>query len=71
MRTATEYNFDIVCDDIVINVDALVEAVEKATSTPVFQDSYGDGVALVDGVSFNTFHDLAENFGLCAVDFTA
>lgn len=46
-----------------INTDKLISAITAATGETVFQDSYGDGVALVQGISYATYTDLAEAFG--------
>jgi len=47
-----------------INVPKLVAAVEDVAGSSVFQDSYGDGVALVKNVSYATYRELAQAFGL-------
>ena len=48
----------------------LVEAVEKTAGLAVLQDAYyGQGVALVDSVSYTTHRELAEAFGLSINDF--
>lgn len=54
-----------------LDTDALVAAVGDATGHPVFQDSYGSGVALVNNVSYATYQDLAESIGRNAWDFKA
>ena len=46
-----------------IDVDALCAAVEEVTGVTVFQDSYGNGVALVGGKSYATHKELAESIG--------
>ena len=46
-----------------IDTEALCAAVETATGHSVFQDSYGNGVALVDGKSYATHKDLAQSIG--------
>ena len=43
-----------------IDTVALALDVENALNTRVFQDSYGDGVALVHNASVATFDDLAQ-----------
>ena len=48
-----------------IDTQRLIDAIPKA----VYQDAYGDGVALVDGVSFATYHELAHFFGMKLEDF--
>lgn len=56
---------------IEIDVAALCESVTKKTGFPVFQDSYGNGVALVSGVSYATHQELAESIGKTYRDFAA
>lgn len=43
-----------------VDVYGLVYKINKVVS----RDDYGDGVALVDGKSYETFHELAEDFGI-------
>jgi len=45
-----------------IDTDALLSAVEAAAGVSVFQDSYGNGVALVQGTSYSTYRELADAF---------
>jgi hypothetical protein len=52
-----------------LDTDKLIAAVEKASGEAVFQDSYGDGVAMVKGTSYATYSDLAEAFNLEIEDF--
>lgn len=52
-----------------IDTDKLIAAVEAAAGKAVFQDSYGDGVALVKNESYPTYRALAEAFGLDLADF--
>jgi len=47
-----------------IDTAGLFSAVEKAAGQPAFQDSYGEGVAMVDGISYATYRDLAEAFDI-------
>ena len=54
-----------------IDTDKLVSAVETAAGEPVFQDSYGNGVALVKNVSYATYRELADKFGLDIDNFHA
>ena len=54
-----------------IDTDALCLAVEKEFGHAVFQDSYGGGIALVDGVSFATYAELADSIGKTVADFRA
>lgn len=54
-----------------IDTDSLISAVEAAAGVPVFQDSYGAGVALVKGVSYSTYRELAEAFDLDIDNFHA
>jgi hypothetical protein len=63
-----EWN-EALMEEINIDTEALVEAVDAKTKHAIFEDSYGDGIALVDGVSYKTYHDLAAAFGLDAADF--
>ena len=46
-----------------IDADGLCKAVEAATGLSVFLDSYGNGVALVDGKSYATHAALAASIG--------
>ena len=48
-----------------IDTESLINAIPQA----VYQDAYGDGIALVDGVSFATYRELAHFFGLKLEDF--
>lgn len=52
-----------------INTDALIAAVEAVAGESVFQDSYGNGVALVKNVSYGSYRELAEAFDLDIDDF--
>lgn len=54
-----------------IDADALCDAVTQATGYAVFQDSYGSGVALVDGKSYATHQDLAASIGRDIAEFIA
>ena len=54
-----------------IDTDAICAAVEQSTGKTVFQDGYGAGVALVDGVSYATYNDLAALAGKSAAHFSA
>ena len=54
-----------------IDVDALCDSVTQATGHDVFQDSYGNGVALVDGKSYATHKDLADSIGRHIAEFFA
>lgn len=47
-----------------LDTDKLIAAVEEKAGEPVFQDSYGDGIAWVKGDSYATYRALAEAFGL-------
>lgn len=47
----------------------LCDAVSKETGFTVFQDSYGDGVALVNNISYATYQELAGLIGKNASDF--
>lgn len=54
-----------------IDTDRLVSAVEAAAGESVFQDSYGNGIALVKGESYSTYHELADAFALDIDQFHA
>lgn len=54
-----------------IDTDKLVSAVESAAGEAVFQDSYGNGIALVKGESYTTYRELADAFGLDIDNFHA
>ena len=54
-----------------IDVEKLTAAVEAASGQAVFQDNYGDGVALVAGNSYATYRELAKAFDLDIDDFEA
>lgn len=65
---AIEWNQELL-EEIEIDTEALLAAcVERADKT-IFQDSYGNGIALYDGESFSTWHALAARFGLDAAKF--
>lgn len=54
-----------------VDVDKLVRAVADALGTAVFQDSYGRGVAMVNGESVMEYADLARMGGFDISDFRA
>lgn len=54
-----------------IDMDKLCDAVAHAAGQAVFQDSYGNGVALVAGQSYATHREMAEAFGLSLGDYYA
>lgn len=54
-----------------IDTDALCAAVEQATGKAVFQDSYGAGIALVDGASYASHAELAALIGKSVSNFAA
>lgn len=56
---------------IEIDTDALCEAVSKETGYAVFQDSYGNGVALIDNASYDNWQQVAESIGKNCWDFRA
>lgn len=68
-EVAAQFGDDAVA--VEIDTNALCEAVEQATGKSVFQDSYGSGVALVDGVSYATHQDMAALIGKSVADFVA
>lgn len=47
-----------------IDTDKLLAAVESAAGVSVFQDSYGDGVAVVNQTSYPTYRDLSAAFDI-------
>ena len=47
-----------------IDTAGLFSAVEKAAGQPAFQDSYGEGVAMVDGISYATYREMAYAFDI-------
>ena len=61
-----EYNTELMCE-ISIDVDAIEARI--AEHAPIFEDAYGDGVALVNAVSYATYHELAGAFNLDIFDF--
>ena len=63
-----EWN-ETLLEEIEIDIESLVSAVDAKTEHVIFEDSYGDGVALVAGVSYQSYHSLADAFGLDALDF--
>lgn len=65
---AREWN-ETMLEEIDIDIESLIKAVDAKTSHCIFEDSYGDGVALIDGKSYRTYHELAAAFGLDASDF--
>ena len=64
-----EYGDDATATEI--DTDALCAAVEKQTGHAVFQDSYGNGVALVNGISYENYQQLARAIGKNSWDFSA
>lgn len=56
---------------IKIDTDALCAAAGKHFNAAVFQDSYGSGVALIDGTSFFSYTELANAIGRRVWDFKA
>ena len=54
-----------------IDTDKLADAVQPKAGESVFQDSYGNGVALVKGESYTTHRELADAFGLDIDNFHA
>ena len=56
---------------IEINIEALCIAVSNDKNMIVFQDSYGSGIALVDGISYLTYQELAQSIGKNCWDFQA
>ncbi len=51
-----------------VDVDKLVAAVNEKLSTAIFQDTSGDGVALVDNVSIRTYAELLAALGDFGLD---
>ena len=62
----TEFNPTLLCE-VAIDTEALFNHI--ADRTPVFEDAYGNGVALVNGVSYATYHELAEGFNVDILNF--
>ena len=54
-----------------IDTDALCNSVTQATGHDVSQDSYGHGVALVNGKSYATHQELAASIGRDIAEFFA
>jgi hypothetical protein len=54
-----------------IDAEALCAAIEAKTGQPVFQDSYGDGVAESENQSFQTYRTLADHYELSLSAFYA
>jgi|GEM_PF-3455284 len=54
-----------------INVDKLVADVTEEAGEVVFQDSFGDGVAMVKGKSYATYRGMAEAYGFVIDDYHA
>ena len=54
---------------IELNTDGLLDAVEHKAEYPIFQDSYGSGVALIDQQSFDTYIELADAYEVNYQDF--
>ena len=52
-----------------IDTDALCNAVTEKTGFNVFQDSYGNGIALVNGTSYASYQELANSIGMNSWDF--
>jgi len=52
-----------------IDTDALTKSAGEYFKAPVFQDAYGAGVALIDGMSFDNYTQLAEAIGRRVWDF--
>lgn len=65
---AKEWNNNLL-EEINIDTEALLDAVDAKTEHAIFEDSYGDGIALINSVSYKTYHELAAAFGLDAADF--
>lgn len=63
-----EWN-NVLCEEVVIDVNALIEKVNETSL--VFEDSYGNGVCLVNNKSYATYHELAKDFDLHILDFVA
>lgn len=54
-----------------IDADALCAAVQSTSGHLVFEDAYGNGVALVDQVSYATYQELAQLIDKNVWDFKA
>ena len=62
----SEYN-EKLCEEIEIDSAKLCQKV--AEEHTVFVDSYGNGIALVNGISYRTYHDLAKDYDLDILDY--
>ena len=58
-------------DVCLIRTEDLCAAVEKRSGRSVLEDSYGNGVAVVNDVSYDTYRMLTEAYGLDLADFYA
>lgn len=54
-------------EEIEVDGKSVVKAVAEK-GLMVWQDSYGDGVALINNKSFATYHELAKEFGIDILD---
>jgi len=63
-----EWNKNLM-EEIEIDTDALIAAIENISEHAIFVDSYGDGVANINNTSYATYHELASDFNLDASDY--
>lgn len=56
---------------IELDIDALCAAVGDKAGAPVFEDSYGNGVALVGDKSYRSYQELADAHGLSCWNYKA
>ena len=56
---------------IEIDTDAICQAINDETGYLVFQDPYGNGIALVNNVSYGSWQELAQLVGKNCWDFKA
>lgn len=56
---------------IKLDIQALCTAVGEKAGVPVFEDSYGNGVALVGDKSYSSYQELAAAHGLNCWDYKA
>lgn len=64
----TEFNQNLL-EDIEINVPEFLQAVQEKTDYAIFQDSFGDGVALIANKSYGSYHDIAAEFEINILDY--
>ena len=63
MATTTEFSNQHM-GNVNIDTDSLIMAIFKETGRPVFDDSFGGGVAFANNKSHKTYHELAAAFDI-------